>query len=265
MSDKPVLLTVDGDIATITLNRSSAGNAIDMATAEGLLDAAIACDLDPVVRCVVLTGTGKLFCGGGDLASFQAAGAGLGGFLSKLAGLLHMAVSRLMRMPKPVLVVVNGPAAGAGMSLALAGDVVLAGRRAHFSTAYGQLGLSADGGMTWHLPRLVGMRRAQELLITGRRVHSEEALAIGLVSELVDEEDLAQVAAERARALADGAVGAIGRVKNLLLATLDESLEGQLERETRAITASGLDPESREGVAAFLARRKPDFAGLTKA
>jgi len=262
MSDAPVLLTVDGDIATITLNRPSAGNAIDMATAEALLDAAIACDLDPAVRCVVLTGNGKLFCGGGDLASFQAAGDDLGAFLSKLAGLVHMTVTRLMRMPKPVLVVVNGPAAGAGMSLALAGDVVLAGHRAHFSTAYGQIGLTADGGMTWHLPRLVGMRRAQDLLITGRRVHADEALAIGLVSELVDDEDLAQVAALRARSLADGAVRAAGRVKELLLASLGESLEGQLERETRAITASGMDPECREGVAALLARRKPDFPGV---
>lgn len=262
MTATPVLLTVDGDIATIALNRPSTGNAIDLATAEALLDAAIACDLDPAVRCVVLTGTGKLFCGGGDLASFQAAGDGLGAFLSKLAGVLHMAISRLMRMPKPLLVVVNGPAAGAGMSLALAGDIVLAGRGAHFSTAYGQLGLTADGGMTWHLPRLVGLRRAQELLITGRRVGSEEALAIGLVTELADDEVLAQTAALRARALADGAVGAVGRIKDLLLASLDESLEGQLERETRAITASALDPESREGVEALRTRRKPDFSGV---
>ncbi|WP_066557598.1 enoyl-CoA hydratase/isomerase family protein [Croceicoccus bisphenolivorans] len=261
MSDIPVLFEVDGDIATITLNRPKAGNALDAASAEALFDHAIRCDLDPAIRCVVLKGEGKLFCGGGDVGGFSAAGDDIGAYLSKLAGVLHMAVIRLMRMPKPLLVAVNGPAAGAGMSIALAGDVVIAGRSASFSTAYGAIGLTADGGMSWLLPRLIGMRRTQDLLLTSRRVDSAEALEIGLVTRVVDDEALAEETARTAQVLAAGAVNAAGRIKDLLLSTLGESLEGQLEREVRMVTQSGLDAESREGVAAFLEKRKPDFKG----
>jgi len=259
MTEKSILFNVDGDIATITLNRPDAGNALDESCTSLLLDATTRCELDPAIRCVVLTGRGKLFCGGGDIGGFRTAGDDIGEYLSKLAGILHMSVTRLMRMPKPLLVSVNGPAAGAGMSLALAGDVVIAGRSANFTTAYGAIGLTADLGMSWHLPRLVGMRRAQDLLYTSRRVASDEALEIGLVTAVVDDDALAEETAKRARRLADGAIGAIGRTKALLLNTYGESLETQLEYEARAITHSGMSAESREGVSAFLEKRKPVF------
>src|SRR3546814_36030 len=154
--------------------------------ARALLQAAIRCDTDPAIRCVVLTGAGKLFCGGGDVQAFSAAGDQVSSYLSELAGTLHMAVTRLMRMAKPLLVLVNGPAAGAGLSLAICGDMVLAARSAHFTAAYGMVGLSPDGGMSWLLPRLIGMRRAQAMIIGNQRVSANEAEAIGLVTRTVD-------------------------------------------------------------------------------
>ena len=140
-------LTMEGSIATITLNRPQAGNSLDLALAHALLQAAIRCDTDDAVRCVVLTGAGKLFCAGGDVGAFESARDTMPTMLSELAGTVHMAVSRFMRMRKPLLVLVNGPAAGAGLSLAIGGDIVIAARNAHFTAAYGAIGLSPDGGM----------------------------------------------------------------------------------------------------------------------
>lgn len=261
MTSNPIRIETGDDIATIILDRPDQGNIINGAMAEALLDAAISCDRDASIRCVVLTGTGRLFCGGGDLLDMRDAGDDKSAYLSKLAGILHLAVVRLQRMAKPLVVAVNGPAAGAGMSLGIAGDIVLAARSAHFTTAYDKVGLSPDGGMSWFLPRLVGMRRAQELLLSGRRVSAQDALEIGLVTQVVDDDALLDEAARTARMLADSAVRAAGRAKALLLETFDNSLEGQLEAELRAITESGSDAESNEGVAAFLAKRRPNFSG----
>ncbi len=261
MTDGPVLFAHDGDIGTVTLNRPNAGNALDRASAEALLDIAIRCDLDPAIRCVVVRGAGKLFCGGGDIAGFQEAGDDIGAYLSKLAGVLHMAIARLMRMPKPMLVAVHGPAPGAGMSLALAGDSVIVSRSASFSTAYGSIGLSPDGGMSWLLPRLVGMRRAQDLLLTSRKVNAEEAVTLGLATRLVDDDAFDREVDAMARKLADRPVNAFARTKSLLLDSTTDCLEGQLEREIRMLTQSGLDAESREGLAAFTDKRKPQFKG----
>lgn len=152
----PVLLTRDGGVATITLNRPDQGNAIDMDLARALGAAARDCAGDPAVRCVVLAGNGRLFCAGGDIASFAAAGDRAGAFLHELASALHEAALVLARMDKPLLTLVHGPAAGAGLSLALLGDVVLAGEAAHFTAAYSGIGLTPDGGMSWLLPRRRG-------------------------------------------------------------------------------------------------------------
>lgn len=261
MQEEPALLSVRGGIATITLNRPDAGNAINLPMAKGLLQAAIRCDNDPAIRCVVLTATGKFFCVGGDIADFQAAGDHVPAFISELAGTLHMAVVRLMRMKKPVLGLVNGPAAGAGFSLAICADIVLAGRSAHFTAAYGGVGLSPDGGMSWLLPRLIGMRKAQEMIIANCRVSAEEGAAIGLITRMVEDADLVSEGLKQAEILCAGATEAIGTARALLLSSFDGAFEGQLERETRAITASGGTRECREGIAAFGQRRKPDFEG----
>lgn len=262
MSEAPVLLATDGLVATITLNRPAAGNTVDMALARSLLAAAIQCDQDAAIRCVVLTGAGKLFCGGGDLSVFAQVGDGISAFLSELAGTLHLAISRLMRMPKPLLVLVNGPAAGAGLSLALIGDVVLASKRAHFTAAYASVGLSPDGGMSWLLPRLVGLRRAQEIILSNRRVSAEEAAIMGLVTHAIPDADLAEEGRKQAEALATAPTSAVAAARALLLESFETSLETHLEREARSIAVSGGTQDCREGVAAFAARRSPHFSGV---
>ena len=263
MSDEPLLVSIKGGVATLTLNRPEAGNTIDGPLAAALFRAAIRCDTDPAIRCVVLTGNGRLFCGGGDLGAFVRAGDKVSEIVSELAGTLHMAISRLMRMDKPLLVLVSGPAAGAGLSLAIAGDIVLATRSAHFTAAYGTIGLSPDGGLSWHLPRLIGMRKAQEMIITNRRVLADEAERIGLVTRTVDDDALVDEGAVLAAQLAASATSAIGAARALLLESLGDSLEGQLEREARSIAACSASPDCREGIDAFLTKRKPDFQKIS--
>jgi 2-(1,2-epoxy-1,2-dihydrophenyl)acetyl-CoA isomerase len=262
MSDNsplPLLFERDGAVAKLTLNRPEAGNSINVPLARALMEASIVCDEDDTIRCVLLTGAGRLFCAGGDIGGFSAAGEQIPSLLKELTAYLHMAISRFMRMGKPLVTAVNGAAAGAGFSLALLGDITLAARSAKFTLAYGGIGLSPDGGSTWLLPRLVGMRRAQELALTNKRVSAEEAAALGLVTRTVDDDALAGEAASVAAQLAGSATRALGRTRNLLLSSFSASLEEQMELEARAIAASGRDSEGREGVAAYIAKRKPDF------
>lgn len=250
----PVEFSCTEKIATLTLSRPNQGNTIDSPMARALLQAAERCDEDDDIRCVILTGRGKLFCGGGDLSAFAAAGDDVSGFLHELAETLHAAIVRLMRMRKPLITVVNGPAAGAGLSLAIIGDFALAARSAHFSAAYTALGLSPDGGLTWLLPRVVGLRRAQEIILSNRRVPSEEAERIGLVTRIVDIEQLPAAGAEIAAKLASEPVAALGAARRLLLESYDSTLERQLEREMRSISELGGSEESRRRIAAFTAR-----------
>lgn len=263
MSDDLVLVAIDEGIATLTLNRPAAGNTINLPLAKALLQAAIRCDSDAAIRCVVITGAGKLFCGGGDLGAMREVGDNVPAYLSELTGILHLAVSRLMRMRKPLVTLVNGPAAGAGLSLALAGDIVVAGESASFTAAYGRVGLSPDGGLSWLLPRLIGMRRAQDMIIANRRVDAAEAEAIGLVTRVVGNDQLAEEGAKQAASLAAGATAAIGSARAVLLESYAGSLESHLELEARSLSAMGGTAEFREGAAAFLERRKPDFKGVS--
>ncbi|MCB2049840.1 MAG: enoyl-CoA hydratase/isomerase family protein [Novosphingobium sp.] len=260
-----VRFSIDGAIATITLDRPKAGNTIDMDMADGLAAASLRCVGDDTIRCVVVTGEGRFFCGGGDLAAMKAAGdANRGAFLHDLADRVHIALSRLMRMPKPLITIVNGPAAGAGLSLAICGDIVLAARSATFLAAYGGVGLTPDGGMSWSLPRLVGMRRAQEIIIRNRPVDAEEAGRIGLVTEVIDDDALLAEGMKLAQELAGGATAAIGSARALLLAAYDNALEAQLALEARTISAAGMTHEAAEGIGAFLEKRRPDFAGAAR-
>jgi 2-(1,2-epoxy-1,2-dihydrophenyl)acetyl-CoA isomerase len=262
MSDSPVLVAIEDGVATLTLNRPAAGNTIDLPLAKALLQAAIRCDSDVAIRCVVLTGAGKLFCGGGDLGAMRDVDS-VPAYLSELTGILHLAVSRLMRMRKPLVTLVNGPAAGAGLSLAIAGDIVIAGEAANFTAAYGRVGLSPDGGLSWLLPRLIGMRKAQDMIIANRRVDAAEAEAIGLVTRVVGNEELAAEGAKQAASLAAGATASIGSARGVLLESYSGSFESHLEFESRSISAMGATAEFREGAAAFLERRKPDFKGVS--
>ena len=257
----PLIVEVADGIARLTLSRPGAGNAIDLPMARALAEASIRCEIDDSIRCVILTGAGRLFCAGGDVSLFAAAGDQVPAFLSDLAGMLHAALARFARMAKPLLVLVNGPAAGAGLSLAISGDVVLCARSTHFTAAYGTLGLTPDGGMSWMLPRLVGLRRAQEIILTNRRIGADEAERMGMVTRVVGDEMLSEEGEEAARRLAAGPVRALGTARALLRQSYSSGYETQLDREARAISQAGASAECREGLAAYLVKRPANFKG----
>ncbi|MEO0032270.1 MAG: hypothetical protein RIS94_2028 [Pseudomonadota bacterium] len=257
-----VLVETANGVATLTLNRPDQGNGIDMALADDLLVACEAVSADPQVRCVVLTGAGRMFCVGGDVGAFAAAGEQAGPFLKALADKMHESVLVMAAMAKPLLTVVNGPAAGAGLSLAITGDVVLVSEAAHFTAAYTAIGLTPDGGMSWTLPRLVGMRVAQEMILTNRRVSAADAVTLGLATRVVPADALAQEAAAVAAKLADAPTRALGAARWLLGEGQTHSLAVHLDLESQTIATAGAGPEGREGVAAFLGKRKPDFRSV---
>jgi 2-(1,2-epoxy-1,2-dihydrophenyl)acetyl-CoA isomerase len=248
-------------VATLTLNRPQAANSIDLALARELMEAAIVCDDDPDTRAVILTGAGTMFCAGGDLRSFADAGTGISGRLKELTAYLHAAISRLTRMNAPVVAAVNGMAAGAGFSLAIAADLTIASETAGFVMAYTNAGLVPDGSSTFFLPRRIGDRRTRELMLTNRRLTAAEALDWGLVNQVVAADQLLPTADTLARTLAQGPTRAFGAVKTLLNGSFETGLETQMELEARAIAAASITPDGQEGIGAFLEKRKPQFTG----
>ncbi len=248
-------------LATLTLDRPDAANAIDLALARELMHAAIRCDEDPAVRAVLLTGSGRMFCAGGDLKAFAAHGETLPALLKELTVYLHAATSRFARMEAPLVVAVNGTAAGAGFSLAVSGDLVVMAESAKLAMAYTAAGLSPDGSSSYFLPRLVGLRRTQELMLTNRRLSAAEALDWGLVNRVVPDAELVETSRALARGLAAGPTRAFGVVKKLLATSFQESLETQMELEARGIAAMAGTADGREGITAFLAKRAAKFGG----
>jgi 2-(1,2-epoxy-1,2-dihydrophenyl)acetyl-CoA isomerase len=261
MAYETLQLTFEDGVAFLTLNRPNAANALGLTMARELFDAALQCQSRPAVRAVVLTGAGSAFCAGGDVKGFGAAGAELPAMLAQITAHLHAAVARFARMDAPLITAVNGVAAGAGMSLACTGDIVLAAESARFTMAYTRIGLTPDGSSTFYLTRLVGLRRAQELLLTNRLLPAAEALAWGLVTRVVPDAELAAEAAKLARQIAAGPTRAFGGVKRLLLAAATTGLETQMEYETREIVQAGGSADGQEGVAAFAGKRPPRFTG----
>ncbi len=256
-----LLFDLSDHVAKITLDRPDAANGIDLALGRDLMRVAIRCDEDPDVRAVLLTGAGKMFCAGGDLKSFASFGDDLPAALKELTTYLHAATSRLARMDAPLVVAVNGAAAGAGMSLAVAGDLVVAAASAKFTMAYTAAGLSPDGSSTYYLPRLIGLRRTQELVFTNRRLSADEALEWGLVNRVVPDEALLDEAGKLAAQLAQGPTRAYGEVKTLLDASFSGTLETQMELEARGIAAMAGTLDGKEGIRAFLEKRRPTFTG----
>jgi 2-(1,2-epoxy-1,2-dihydrophenyl)acetyl-CoA isomerase len=248
-------------VGFVTLAREKAANALDLALAKELADVAIRCDEDPAVRAVLLAGRGRFFCVGGDLRSFAAVGDAVPELLKQITTHLHAALSRFARMDAPVVAAVQGAAAGAGMSMACAADLVLCGESASFTMAYTRAGLTPDGSSTHFLPRLVGVRRALELALTNRVLTAAEALEWGIASRVVPDDRLAEEAEKLARTLAAGPTGAFGATKRLVLAGGGDRLEAQMELESRAIADAARSPDGREGIAAFLAKRAPEFRG----
>lgn len=258
---KTLLYEVKDHVARITFNRPDAANALDLQMALDLMHASIQASEDPAVRAVLITGAGKMFSGGGDLKSFAAQGDALPGHLKEVTAYLHAAISRFVRMDAPVIAAVNGAAGGAGMSLCLFADLVLAAESAKFTMAYTRAGLNPDGSSTYFLPRIVGMRRALELALTNRVLSAREALEWGIVTKVMPDAELLTEADSLARQLAAGATRALGKAKRLLHHSFSESLETQMEIEAQAIADSARTHDAREGIAAFITKRKPDFRG----
>lgn len=260
MESSTLLFDASDSVATITLNRPKAGNAINLQMAKDLMHAAIRCDEEPSIRAVIIAGAGRLFCGGGDLQEFSQA-KGLPAMLKEMAGYLHLAVSRLRRMDAPVIAAVNGTAAGAGMSLACCCDLVIAAESARFMLAYAGVGLAPDGSSTYFLPRTIGLRRALELALTNQTLSSQEAANMGLVTRVVPDEQVMPEATALAAKLAAGPTKALGTAKRLLESSLTESLETQMEMEARGISDASRTADAREGIAAFLEKREAKFKG----
>lgn len=259
MSGQAITLEIEDSIAWLTLARPAKRNSVDFEFAVRLHELAERCAADSGIRCVILTGSGKFFCVGGDIDAFSAAGEDAEAAVGALAHSVHAGVHRLMTMEKPLVTAINGPAAGVGLSLAILGDIALAASSAHFTSAYSAVGLTPDGGASWLLPRLVGMRRAQEMIFTNRRIDAEEAAAMGLVTRAVADEALRVEALKTARALANGPIRALSRCRALLVESAIVDFATQLDREASAIASSAGAAEGREGVAAFLAKRSPQF------
>ncbi|GAA3774880.1 enoyl-CoA hydratase/isomerase family protein [Streptomyces coacervatus] len=255
-----VTVDIDGDgLARVEMCRG-AGNAIDLAMARALLDAARECE-KAQARAVLLTGRGRSFCVGGDLKEFAALpGERLAGHLTDVTDALHGALRILAGLDAPLVAAVQGAVAGAGLGLVTAADVSLAASDAGFTAAYTAIGYTPDAGVSWSLPRLVGPRRAVDLLLTNRRVPAAEALQMGLVSRVVAPDRLDEEAVQTAGALARGATAAYAATRRLVGRALSASLDEHLDAEARQLAAAAVSAESREGVAAFLDGRRPDFS-----
>jgi 2-(1,2-epoxy-1,2-dihydrophenyl)acetyl-CoA isomerase len=249
-------------VAHITLNRPEAANALNLALAQELEEVSLHCNEDAAVRAVILTGTGKLFCAGGDLKSFAAVSpAELPAFLKRVTLYLHTAMNRFARMRAPLVIAVNGSAGGAGLSLICAGDLVLAAESARFTMSYTRIGLTPDGSSTYYLPRIVGLRRAMDLALTNRAITAREAETMGIVTRVVPDSEVMTAAGQLAAELASGATTALGGVKRLLYASTNNSLSEQMEMETEFIAECARTADAQEGMAAFLGKRAPKFSG----
>lgn len=248
-------------VAVLTLNRPAVRNAIGWRTWE-LLDAAIG-ELveDDTCRAVVLTGAGGAFSAGGDVKTSPSRGVGLGAPAARLRTGQRV-LENLLKLPKPVLAAVEGPAMGIGWSLALACDVVVAARSATFGAPFVLRGLVPDGGAAWFLTRAVGRQRAATLLLTGERLAAAEAAELGVVSLLTETGDALTVATELAGRLARGPAEALRLTKDMMRAALDLPLERFLEMEWLAATLDLTGPDAAEGRAAFVEKRDPDFSKM---
>ncbi|HVN34388.1 MAG TPA: enoyl-CoA hydratase-related protein [Casimicrobiaceae bacterium] len=258
-----VLLARDGTVATLTLNRPDALNALDPAMVEALIARTAEVAADDALRAVVVQGAGKHFMAGGDIRSFathldEPPETRRDGF-RRMIERLHAAVECLHRMPHPVIGRVHGAVAGFGLSLMNACDIVVASDDAYFASAYKQIALTPDGGGTWSLTRLVGLRKAMEIFLLGERFGAAEARALGLVNKVVPRAELEAATAAVVRSIASGPVLATRKAKRLVRESVARTLSEQLQAEAVSFSECSAHADFVEGITAFLAKRAPQF------
>lgn len=246
-------------LAEIVLNRPESANGFNIEMSEELAHVAKRVADDDSVKAVILTGNGKFFSAGGDIKSMVSFGDDVASGIKIIADNLHQALALFMRMPAPLIVAVNGTAAGAGFSTAVVGDLVLASEQAKFTMAYTNIGLSPDGGASYLIPRLIGLRRTQELMFTNRVLNACEAKEWGLVNRVLPAEELMKEARELAAKFITGAKGSNASIKRLLLTTWDNSPEAQMDFESAEIAHNAGSSDGQEGIQSFIEKRAPEF------
>lgn len=263
MDYETIKLEVSNSVALLTLNRPEALNALTVNMGREV-QSALGGVMQLGARALVLTGAGRAFCAGGDLREMQKMAQSEGrieAFFDEPLRLLNDCLLRIRRTPIPIIAAVNGAASGGGCNLALACDLVVAAQSARFNQAFIKVGLSPDCGGTFILPRLVGWRRATQLMMTGEVIDAGEALALGMINQVVPDEELMAQAMGIAEKLAQAPTAALGRIKELMEAGATNDYEAQLELERKAQIQSGQTADFREGVAAFIEKRMPNFTG----
>ena len=260
MSYNKIIFEKSSSIAKIILNNPDAGNTLDLELAKELYAASLDAASDNNIKALILTANGKLFCGGGNLKYLLSKKNEVKKTLLEMTMYFHGAISRMARMSAPVIIGVNGTAGGGGFSLAITGDIIYAVKNAKFTLAYTNAGLSPDGSSTYYLPRILGIKRAKELMLTNRLFSAEEAYDIGLIDLVVNNnEELNEAINKQAEVFSKGPINAYKIVKKLLSESFNNSLESQMEIESIHISNNAQSKDGIEGLTAFSEKRKPKF------
>lgn len=259
-AESPVLWSVENGVGRITLNRPERANAVGLASSRALA-AAIDAVVAAAPRVVVLTGRGPRFCAGGDIDEFVADQENMARLIEEILAPLHPALLRLANLPAPVITAVNGPVGGAGIALALCGDIVLAADSMKLRAGYSAIGLTPDAGASWFLSRRVGASKAKEIFFLNDVLSAEDCLRLGIVNAVHPAAELEQRAQAVVDRLLAGAGGAFARIKILCDGAGRRDLADQLALEQQMMVASAASADAREGVRAFSEKRAPTFGG----
>ena len=259
MTYKSLTYEKTGNIGKIVLNRPEVGNTLNLNLAIELFEVLNSVSTDNSLKSLILTGKGKLFCGGGDLKFLLENKDSVKETLLKMTHYFHGAIARIAKLPAPVIIGINGTAGGGGFSLAITGDIIYSVNTAKFTLAYTNAGLSPDGSSTYFLPRIVGVKRAKELMLTNRIFSAEEALSMGLIDKVVEEKNLEEELYKQAEIFSKGAKEAFKSVKKMLSVSFENGLETQMDLEGLEIAENAQSKDGKEGMLAFSEKRKPNF------